>query len=266
MSGPPTEVRTRSWPTLLGLGFVTDFLDTLGVGSFATTTSALKLGRMVEDEDIPGTLNIGHALPTALEAALYITVIEVRTATLASMIAAGILGAWFGARLVSRWPRRRVQRAMSIALLVTAAFVVLRQLKVFPPGGDALGLDGLPLAVAVLANAFISALTGLGIGNYAPCMAVVSLLGMNPTAAFPIMMGSAALILPVAALQFRATGRFDRRVALGLTLGGIPGVLAAAFLVKSLPLDAVKWLVVGILAYTSCMMWRSARAEERAAS
>ena len=260
MSASPTMARARSWPTLLGLGFVTDFFDTLGVGSFATTTSALKLGRMVEDEDIPGTLNIGHALPTALEAALYITVIQVQTMTLVSMITAGILGAWLGARLVTRWPRRTIQRAMSIALLVTASFVVLRQLKVFPPGGDALGLTGLSLAAALLANAFISSLTGLGIGNYAPCLALVSLLGMNPKAAFPIMMGSAALILPVAALQFRASGRFNRRVALGLTLGGLPGVLVAAYLVKELPLDQVKWGVVAILIYTSAMMWRSARA------
>jgi len=208
---------------------------------------------------LPGTLNIGHALPTVLEAALYITVIEVQTTTLASMIGAGILGAWLGARLVSRWPRRTIQLALSVALLVTAAFVTLRQLHLFPPGGEALGLTGAPLVVAILANAFISSLTGLGIGNYAPCLALVSLLGMNPKAAFPIMMGSAALILPVAAVQFHASRRYDRRVALGLALGGLPGVLVAAFLVKELPLGAVRWMVVGILLNTSGAMWRSAR-------
>jgi len=260
MSAATPPARTPSWPALLGLGFFTDFLDTLGVGSFATTTAALKLGRMVEDEDLPGTLNVGHALPTLLEAALYIAVIEVQAATLLSMITAGILGAWFGARLVSRWPRRRIQVAMSVALLLTATFITLRQLKVFPPGGEALGLTGVSLLAALLANAFISSLTALGIGNYAPCLALVSLLGMNPKAAFPIMMGSAALILPVAALQFHASRRYHRRIALGLTLGGIPGVLVAAFLVKELPLDAVRWMVVGVLVLTSAMMLRSARA------
>jgi uncharacterized membrane protein YfcA len=246
---------------LLGLGFVIDFLDTLGVGSFATTTTALKLGKLVKDEDIPGTLNVGHSLPTILEAVLYITVVRVELLTLVSMIGASAIGAWFGAGVVVGWPRRTIQRALSVALLATAAFIFLRQVHVFPAGGDALALTGAALLVGIAVNALIGALTSLGIGNYAPCMALVSLLGMNPTAAFPIMMGSAALTLPLAAARFIPAKRFNRRIALGLTLGGIPGVLVAAFLVTSLPLDAVRWLVVGVLLYTAALMWRSARQE-----
>lgn len=249
------------WAGLLGLGFVTDFLDTLGVGSFATTTTAFKIGKVVKDEDIPGTLNVGHSLPTILEAVLYITVIRVELPTLIGMIAAGAIGSWFGASWVLRWSRRTIQLALAVALLVTAIFIVLRQLQVFPPGGDALGLTGIALVAAILANGLIGSLTSLGIGNYAPCMAVVSLLGMNPTAAFPIMMGSAALILPAAAIRFYTGGRYDRRAAVGLAIGGLPGVLVAAFIVKSLPLDQVRWLVVGVLTYTSILMWRSATAE-----
>ncbi|MFI5210451.1 MAG: permease [Gemmatimonadales bacterium] len=250
---------------LLGLGFVIDFLDTLGVGSFATTTTALKIGRLVNDEDIPGTLNVGHALPTITEAVLYITVIQVEMLTLVAMIGASAIGAWFGAGIVSRWPRLTIQRALAVALLVTALFIFLRQVHVFPSGGDALALTGLALVVGIVVNTILGALTTLGIGNYAPCMALVSLLGMNPTAAFPIMMGSAALILPIAALRFIPARRYNRRVVLGLTIGGIPGVLVAAFLVKSLPLDYVRWLVVGVLLYTASMMWRSARREAAAA-
>lgn len=246
---------------LLGLGFVIDFLDTLGVGSFATTTTALKLGKLVEDEDIPGTLNVGHSLPTILEAVLYITVVRVELLTLVSMIGASAVGAWFGAGIVVGWPRRTIQRALSVALLATAAFIFLRQVGVFPAGGDALALTGAALLVGIAVNALIGALTSLGIGNYAPCMALVSLLGMNPTAAFPIMMGSAALTLPLAAARFIPAHRFHRRTALALTLGGIPGVLVAAFLVTSLPLDAVRWLVIGVLLYTATLMWRSARRE-----
>jgi len=244
---------------LLGLGFVTDFLDTLGVGSFATTSSVLKLGKLVEDEQIPGTMNVGHSLPTMLEAVLYITVIQVELVTLVAMIAASALGAWFGAGFVARWPRRTIQFALAVGLLATAAFIFLREVNVFPAGGDALALTGVALVVGVLVNALIGSLTSLGIGNYAPCMALVSLLGMNPIAAFPIMMGSAALTLPLAAARFIPARRFDRRVALGLTIGGIPGVLVAAFIVVSLPLAAVRWLVIGVLLYTALLMWRSAR-------
>ena len=261
MPTPSDSTRHVPFAGLLGLGFVTDFLDTLGVGSFATTSTALKLGSMVEDDEIPGTLNVGHALPTFLIGLIFIIVIEVETVTLVSMIAASLIGAWFGAGIVSGLPKRKIQIGLAVALLVTALFILLRQLEVFPPGGDALELTGVLLLIAVVVNAGIGALTTLGIGNYAPCMALVSLLGMNPTAAFPIMMGSAALILPVASIRFIKSGRFSKRTALGLTLGGIPGVLIAAFIVKSLPLAAVNWLVVFVLLYTSILMWRSAQVE-----
>lgn len=258
---PRAAARRPPFAGLLGLGFVTDFLDTLGVGSFATTSTALKLGKLVEDEDIPGTLNVGHSIPTMLEAILYITVIEVELVTLVAMIGASAVGAWFGAGLVAHWPRRTIQRALAVGLLATATFILLREVRVFPSGGEALALTGVALLVGVAVNALIGSLTSLGIGNYAPCMALVSLLGMNPIAAFPIMMGSAALTLPLAAARFIPARRFDRRVALGLTIGGIPGVLVAAFLVTSLPLVAVRWLVVGVLVYTSALMWRSALQE-----
>ena len=171
---------------LLGLGFVTDFLDTLGVGSFATTTTALKLGKLVKDEDIPGTLNVGHSLPTILEAVLYITVIQVELVTLVAMIGASALGAWFGAGLVAALaathdPARAGGRPPGDRDL----HLPPGSPTFFPAGGDALALTGVALVVGVLANALIGSLTSLGIGNYAPCMALVSLLGMNPIGRLP---------------------------------------------------------------------------------
>jgi len=268
---PATSTSPLKWAGLISLGFVTDFLDTLGVGSFATTSTALKLAKVTDDENIPGTMNVGHALPTILEAVLYITVINVEYTTLISMIVASGLGAWFGSGLVVKWPRLIIQRGLAVGLLATAVFIALRQAGLFPPGGDALGLTGTLLVVGLLFNGLFGALCTLGIGNYAPCMALISLLGMNPTAAFPIMMGSAAIVLPVSSIHFLKARRYDKAAVIGLTLGGIPGVLIAAFIVKSLPLDMVRWLVVGVLTYTSVLMWVSANrtaaklAAERAA-
>lgn len=257
--------RRFPFPGLLGLGFLTDFLDTLGVGSFATTTAALRLGRMVDDGDIPGTLNVGHALPTMLEAALFLSIIKVDWLTMGLMVVTAGLGAYFGAGRVSRWPRRTIQRGMAIALLVTAAFITLRQVQVFPSGGEAIGLRGVALATAVVASGIIGALISLGIGNYAPTMAVTYLLGMSPRAVFPIMATSASLMLPVAAWRFYRSGRFDRRTALGLAIGGIPGVLVAAFIVKELDVRLLLWVVVAVLLYTAATLWRASRAEETAA-
>lgn len=253
-----TLARTSAvrWTGLIALGFVTDFLDTLGVGSFATTSSALKLAKVTQDENIPGTLNVGHSLPTVLEAVLYITVIQVEPPTLISMILAGGLGSWLGAGVVVRWPRRTIQRALAAGLLATAVFITVRLLYHYPEQG-ALGLHGLKLTIAILANALFGALCMLGIGSYAPCLALVSLLGMNPKAAFPIMMGSAAVFLPLGSIRFLKAGRYDRPTVIGLAIGGLPGVLVAALIVKELPLDYVRWLVVGVLTYTSALMWMS---------
>lgn len=252
---------TLPGPGQLGLGFVTNFFDTLGIGSYATTTSVLKLGRMIDDAHIPGTLNIGHLLPVLLEAGLFLSVIQVEVVTLVSMIVAGGLGAWLGAGVVVRWPRRTMQRGMAIALVFTAVVIALRQTGVFPQGGDAIGLTGLALLVAVVANAFIGSLISLGIGNYAPCMAVIYSLGMSPRVAFPIMAGSAAIMMPAAAYRFWKSRRFDRRTALGLTLGGIPGVLIATYIVKELPVNTLLWIVAAVLLYTSASLWSSSNAE-----
>jgi len=248
-------------PALLGLGAVTNFFDTLGIGSFATTTAVLCLGHMVEDDDIPGTLNVGQAIPTVSEAIIYIILLGglIDLRTLLCMVAAGGIGAWIGSGIVVRWPRKLIQRAMAIALLVTAAFMAVRMMASLSLDAGSVGFTGLALVIAVAANLIIGALTSLGIGNYAPTMAVTFMLGMNAKAVFLIMAASAAVILPAAAIRFYKSGRFHRRTALGLALGGVPGVLVAAFMVKALPLGVVKWVVVGVLLYTSATLWMSSR-------
>lgn len=255
--------RVRPGGRELATGFVTDFLDTLGIGNFAPTTAVLKLFRLVPDERIPGTLNAGHALPVVTEALIYIAIIEVDLATLGTMIAAAVAGAWLGAGVVSRLPRRTIQVGMGVALLVAVGLMLTTQLGLLAQlAGETLGLSGVKLAAGIAGNLALGALMTLGIGLYAPCMIMVSLLGMNPAAAFPIMMGSCAFLMPVGSLRFIRTNRYDLRTALGLTLGGIPGVLLAAYLVKSLPLGAVRWLVVVVVLYAAVMMLRSARAEQ----
>jgi len=241
-----------------GVGFVTNFFDTLGVGSFAPTTSIFKLFRLVADERIPGTLNAGHALPTVVQALIFIAVVSVDPLTLVAMIVAAVLGAWLGAGIVARLPPRAIQIGMGVALLAAATLFVLGNLELIPTGGDALALRGSTLVIAIGVNFLLGALMTLGVGLYAPCLILVSLLGMNPIAAFPIMMGSCAFLMPVAGLRFIAAGKYDRRAAIGLALGGIPGVLIAAFIVKQLSLDWLRWLVVVVVLYAAIAMLRAA--------
>ena len=246
------------------IGFVTNFFDTLGIGSFATTTSMWKFTKTVPDRVIPGTLNVGHLLPTVAQAFIYMKLVEVDTKTLVLLIAASMAGAWLGAGVVASWSKRKVQIGMGVTLVAAAGLFLMQQLNLFPGGGTALGINGTLLLIGVIGNFILGALMTLGIGLYAPCMIMISLLGMNPTAAFPIMMGSCAFLMPASSARFIRKQSYDLRAAIGLTLGGIPAVLIAAFIVEKLPLTAVRWLVIVVVLYTSIMMLRSAFTEKQA--
>ncbi|MGA8575162.1 MAG: sulfite exporter TauE/SafE family protein [Candidatus Cybelea sp.] len=256
----PLPLTPKSGVIATAIGFVTNFFDTLGIGSFATTTSLYKFLRFVPDERIPGTLNVGHALPTVVEAAIFIGIIAVEPWTLIALILAAVVGAWLGAGLVARLPRRYVQIGMGTALAVAAALFIMMNLKgsQFGLTGNALGLVGLRLWIGIFVSLCLGALMTIGIGFYAPCMIMVSLLGMNPIAAFPIMMGSCAFLMPFASLRFIRFNSFSMLAALGLTLGGIPGVWIAAHMVYRLPIPAVRWLVVLVVIYAAVTMLRSA--------
>lgn len=245
-------------PIELGIGFITDFLDTLGIGSFAPTTSMFRFWKLVPDERIPGTLNVGHALPTIVEALVFIGLVKVEPVTLLLLIASSIAGAWLGAGIVAKWPRRYVQTGMGIALVAAGVLFILKNLNVLPGGGHALGLSGTLLWIGVAGNFVLGALMTIGIGLYAPAMIMVSLLGMSPLAAFPIMMGSCAFLMPVASARFIRFDAYTLKAALGLAIAGIPGVLIAAYIVKSLDITALRWLVAAVVLYTAITMLRAA--------
>ena len=248
--------------TSLAVGAVTNFFDTLGVGSFAPTTWIFRTMGIVPDRLLPGTLNVGHALPSVAQALVFIAIVTVEARTLVLMVTAAVVGAWLGARVVAGWERRRVQLGMGVALLVAAALLV-RQLTVGAPGGaDAIALDGTRLAIGVAGNFVLGVLMTMGVGLYGPCMILVSLLGMNATAAFPIMMGSCAFLMPIAGWRFIGARAYVPSVAVGMAIGGIPAVLVAAFIVRSLPLDAVRVLVLVVALYTAVSLLRAAGRRE----
>ena len=253
------------WPTPFEIlvGFVTDFFDTLGIGSFAPTTAIYKLRHMVADELIPGTLNVGHTPSALTESLIFVTAIAIDPILLITTVGSAAAGAWLGADIVARLPRRAIQVTMGIALLIAGCVFTAINLGALPGGGTAMGLVGWKFGFAVAVNFVLGALMSAGIGMYAPCMITLALLGMNPIAAFPIMMGSCALLQPVASLRFFQTGKFAWGPSLGLTLGGVCGVLVAAYIVKSLPLTALRWLVIVVIAYAAFAMLRSATRRER---
>jgi uncharacterized membrane protein YfcA len=245
------------------IGFVTLFFDTLGIGAFAPTAAIYKFQNRVTDEEIPGTMNVGNALPAVTEALIFISSVRVDFRTLISMIAAAALGAVVGVHVVANLPRKAIQIGMGLALLIAALLFLVKNLNWMPSGGDALGLQGWALALAVAASFTLGAVHMLGVGFFAPCLILLSLLGMSPLAAFPIMMGATAFLLPIGGASFIKSRRYNLRAALGLTLGGIPGVLIAAFVVKSIPVVWLRWLVIVVATYASMRMFISASKQSK---
>jgi uncharacterized membrane protein YfcA len=252
--------KRRPTPIELAIGVVVNFFDALGIGSFAPTTALCKLLKLVPDEEIPGTLNAGLTPTALLESVIYVTAVLVDPLLLIAMVASAAAGAWLGAGVVARMPRRFIQIGMGIALLIAGIVFVAINLGLLPGGGTAMSLAGWRFGLAVGINFILGALMSVGIGLYAPCMVTLALLGMHPIAAFPIMMGSCALLQPIASLRFFETGRFGWGTCWGLALGGIFGVLLAAYVVKSLPLESLRWLVTVVIAYAAFAMLRSAMA------
>jgi uncharacterized membrane protein YfcA len=240
-------------------GMFTDFLDTLGIGSFATSTTIYRATKWVRDALIPGTLNAGHTLSTLAQAFIYTQVVEVEPVTLVGMIIAAVFGSWIGAGLVAQWPTRRIQLGMGLCLAGAAALTFAQAAGAIPGGGEAIGVTGAKLGIALFGNFVLGVLMTIGIGLYGPCLLLVSALGMSPTAAFPIMMGSCAFLMPFASARFIRLGKVDARAVVGNIIGGVPAVLVAAYIVKSLPLTAMRWLVAVVVAYTAFTLIMSAR-------
>ncbi|WP_455539061.1 TSUP family transporter [Terrisporobacter sp.] len=241
------------------VGFVTNFFDTLGIGSFAPTVALNKFTKMgVSDKELPGLLNVSYTFPVMCEAIIFTTVIEVEPITLVSMLAAAALGSYLGAGIISKMDEVKIQKVMGFALLITAVLMLLKQLKLMPGGGDAIGLSGIKLIVGIAGNFILGALMSAGIGLYAPCMALVYFLGMTPAASFPIMMGSCATLMPVGSIKFIKEGIYPRKASLILSISAVVGVFIAAYLVKSLPIEVLTWLVIGVIFYTAVSMLKGA--------
>lgn len=258
-----SEFSLTPWPWLFGTGFITNMFDTLGIGSFAQQTALFKFFKMVDDRIIPGTMNVGNTIPTVTQAFIFMSAVDVAPLTLVSMAIAAPAGAVLGAGVVAKMSRHKIQLGMGFGLMAVALIMLADRLQWLPLGGEAIGLTGWKLAVAVVVSFVFGALQTIGVGFYAPCMATVFALGMHPKTAFPIMMTATAMLMAAGSARFVKEKAYDPKAALAITMFGVLGVFLAAYVVKSLPLDVLKWVVWGVVLYTSAVMFFSARQTEK---
>ena len=258
----------RNWLLVTFIGLYVNFFDTLGIGSFAPTTASLRGFKQCDDRLIPGVLNVGCCIPVMLEAFLFIDKVEVEIVTLVALIAAAVVGSYVGSKVVSHLPTKKIQIIMGIALLITALIFLLQNTGLWVTGGDntAIGLSGMNLVIGIVVYFVLGALMPAGVGLYGPGMAVVYMLGLSPDVAFPLVMGSCAFLMPVASAKFIKEGAYERKASIGITIGGIFGVLAAVYLVTSIPKEQLIWLVIIVVTYTAAtLLWAGTRKEAAAA-
>lgn len=248
-------ITPRQRRIFLGGGFVFYILDALGLGSFAPTMAAFKLTKVVDDERMLGTMDVCATLPTMLEALLFLKVVEVDTLTLISMYVAGVLGAFAGGRVAVRLPVRPLRIAMGTALTLTGIMMLMSKFGLMPLGGEATGLTGGKLVIGCAGSFIFAALLPLGIGNYAPTMVLVYLLGMHPAAAFPIMMGLGFFGLASSSVPYLRAERLHYHGALLYTLAALAAVVIAVYLIGSLPLGLLQWLVIAVVFYTAVILF-----------
>ena len=243
------------------VGFVANFLDTLGIGSFAPSSAAFKLGKAVDDTLVPGTLNVGDTIPVCVEAFLFFGFVDMDILTLILMLVASVVGSIVMAGIVSKFDRKKVRYALFVGLFLLATVIVLKVFNVPPFGttGTELGLRGIKLVIAVVGNFIFGALMSIGVGLYAPCMAMVLALGMDSGCAFPAMMGSCAFLMAFGnGPKFIKEGRFDPVASWTQAIGGTIGVFVAYLFVKSLPLATLTKVIVVVVYITAFLYLKDA--------
>jgi uncharacterized membrane protein YfcA len=264
-------IARRATPSLeaMALGAVVNFFDTLGIGSFAPTTAWLKFRKLVPDRLIPCTMLVGLTPPSMLEGFIFLILLGVMVdpVLLVGCVIALLMGGLLGAPLVMKTRVWIVQLVVGLALVLAAGMYLLANLHWMPGGGTAAGLPVPLMIVAIVANFVFGILLNYGVGNYAPTLALLSIMGMDPRLCFPIMAAGAGLSGAGASIRHIKMGEIDLRVVIGLTLGGIPGVLVAAFIVKSMSVEMLRWLVIFVVLYAAAVMLHAAwlgRKEQRA--
>jgi uncharacterized membrane protein YfcA len=245
------QLSLRLEPSLLSA--VTNFFDTLGIGSFAPTMAWMRFRRMVPDQRIPMTMLAGYTPSTFVQSIIFLILLGVGVdpVLLIGSAAAVAAGAYFGVPLAVGSSVRTVQLFVAAALLLAASFYSLSNLGLMPAGGSASSLPLAETLIAIAASFIFGALLNFGIGNYAPTLAMLSLMGLDPRLVFPIMATGSTLAGAAAATRLVKLADLDLRIVLSLAVGSIPAVLIAAFLVKEMDLVLLRWLVVVVVTYAA---------------
>ena len=245
------------------VSFFMFFLSTFGISDFAIGSSLYPKAKWVSDKKLPGTLNTECVIPVAVMALAYISSIEVGLLTLVTTIVCQVVGAYVSPRYVTKLPANQIKRFVAAGLFIAAGLILAGKFGIYPSGGELSSLEGGSLILFALLCMLFGALNNIGIGSYALTMATVYAMGLNPSIAFPIMMGACTFSVPIGSMQFIKLDSYSRKITLFTSTFGVLGVLVAAFVVKSLDVSALLWVVVIVVLYSAITMLKSSFNKEK---
>lgn len=238
-------------------------LSALGISDYAISEAVYPKTHWVPTKKLPGTLSVQCTIPAAIMALAFVKSVKLDILTLIIPIICQALGSYIFPRFAVRLPVKTIKRIMAIGLLLAGFFIVAGKVGWVPAGGAATGLHGWKLLVLALLTFLAGCLNTIGIGSYSIVMVTVYMLGMNPIASYPIMMGASGFSVPLGSSQFVKMGAYSRKISLFTSIFGSLGVLVAVFFVKNLNISVLQWIVVVVVVYSAVTMWiDSMRPEE----
>lgn len=247
---------------LLLTGFIANIADTLGLGSFAVIVAMNNRWKMIDDKQLPGTLNAQSVLPTLLQSLLFLNIVAIDLKVLVPFVLAACLGGLICGSLVARLEKQRVRQAMILGFIGIGCLIFANQMSWLPVGGDAITLPTSKILIGIPAMLLAGMLPGVGVGIYVPIQVILFFLGLSPLVAFPIMTTSGAIAQSVTAYAFVSKNEFASRESIWIGVAGFVGVLIAVPMITYVNHSTLRWLLLFIVFYNAYSTWQAYQREK----
>ena len=234
------------------------FFTAFGVSDFTVSTVVYTKTGWVDIKKLPGTLNAQGISSLLITSLAYINSVEIDILTLVPFLLLCAFGSWMGPRVSIKLKSWCLKYFMAGGLFVAGVFMLCSQLNILNIGGTLVGLHGIKLICLWVFGFLLGFIRTFGVATHPLTMSAVYFSGLNPISAYPLMMGSSALANPVAAIQFVRLGAYERRtVLLGCSAGAV-GSFVAVHIVKSMNVQLIMWLILGIVLLSSIDLFNQA--------
>ena len=232
------------------IGFVSNLLDTVGIGSFAVIVAMRRiLGVMPDDVKLIGSMNIQAVITALAQMLIFLHYIQLDLTTMLVAIAMITLGGFLSGLFATRIKTSLVRIIMLIAFIITGILLFLIQMDILSFLNNSHAIKGMRLIFFAIFMLIAGSLPAFGVGYYSLVKTSIFLFGVNPIIAFPIMATASSYQMPVTAITFMRSGKFYARSSILLAVFGVIGVFIAAPLISFVDPYTLKWILFVVVIY-----------------